>query len=325
MKSKSKSSKALIVSFVLHLIVGLVGVFFWPTQRTTREQGSINAVLMQVEKPKTKRMSRPKRAQVRKQKTTVQTNRPALKILTSNAPATDRGVVSAAQPTQFNLEPLDLSDGIGLSTDSVTPQAMPQMDRVETTPIKPESDEVERPKSRLVKFIERQEGPQRIIYCVDLSSSMLGLNPRKLQKILAIMGDSLEFLEAHDVFNIITFSGEVEFYQPNFLSVNDANVFAAIAYLDQAKPTKSSRYSDRDMLEALQEMRNRRPTIVVLFSDGILTSGIPDPKAIQQHTTADTRIFTMAIDMAEDFPGAVLLRMLAVRSEGEFWLVGTGR
>ena len=61
---------------------------------------------------------------------------------------------------------------------------------------------------------------------------------------------------------------------------------------------------------------------MVLFSDGILTSGIPDLKAIKQQATTDIRIFTMAIDMAEDFPGAVLLGMLATRSEGEFWLVG---
>ena len=195
------------------------------------------------------------------------------------------------------------------------------MERVITNPIKKTDPEV-RPKSRLVKFIERQEGPQRIIYCVDLSSSMVGLKPRKLQKILAIMGNSLEFLEPHDRFNICTFSEDIQFYRPNFLPVSDVNITDTIAHLEAAKPVKSSRYSDRDMLEALQETHNRQPTIVVLFSDGILTSGIPNLKAIEQHTTTDIRIFTMAIDMAEDFPGAVLLNMLATRSEGEFWLVG---
>ena len=197
---------------------------------------------------------------------------------------------------------------------------MPQMERVITNPIK-KVDPEERLKSRLVRFIERQEGPQQIIYCVDLSSSMVGLKPRKLRRILGIMTDSLEFLEPHDQFNVCTFSEEVQFYQPNFLPVSDTNIADTVAHLEAAKPVKSERYSDKDMLEALQETHSRDPTIVVLFSDGILTSGIPDLRAIEQRATTDIRIFTMAIDMAEDFPGAVLLGALATHSEGEFWLV----
>ncbi len=320
MLSKYKSSKALVISFTLHAIAGVIGFFFWTSEQFVGHQDSINAVLMKVEEPKRKRMNRRKRPQVRRQKANVQTNQPALKILTSNAPATDRGVVSAAEPTQFSLGPMNLNDNVGLSTGSVTPQAMPQMERVITNPIK-KVDPEERRKSRLVKFIERQEGPQRIIYCLDLSSSMVGLKPRKLQRILRIMGNSLEFLEPHDQFNVCTFSEEVQFYQPDFLPVSEANIAATSAYLEGAKPVKSERYSDKDMLEALQETHNRGPTIVVLFSDGILTSGIPDLKAIEQRATGDIRIFTMAIDMAEDFPGAVLLGMLATRSDGEFWLV----
>ena len=320
MLSRYRSSKALVVSFTLHAIVGVIGFFFWTSEQFVAHQDSINAVLMKVEEPKRKRMNRRKRPQVRRQKANVQTNQPALKILTSNAPATDRGVVSAAEPTQFSLGPMNLNDNVGLSTGSITPQAMPQMERVITNPIK-KVDPEERRKSRLVKFIERQEGPQQIIYCVDLSSSMVGLKPRKLQRILRIMSNSLEFLEPHDQFNVCTFSEEVQFYQPDFLPISEANIADTTAYLEGAKPVKSERYSDRDMLEALQETHNRGPTIVVLFSDGILTSGIPDLKAIEERAASDIRIFTMAIDMAEDFPGAVLLGMLATRSEGEFWLV----
>ena len=319
MQSKYRSSKALVVSFALHFIAGVIGFFFWTSDQFVANQDAINAVLMKVEEPKRKRMNRPKRPQVRRQKATL-SNQPALKILTSNAPATERGVVSAAEPTQFSLGPLNLGDNVGLSTESIAPQATPQMERVITNPIK-KVDPEERRKSRLVKFIERQEGPQRIIYCVDLSSSMVGLNPRKLRRILGIMTNSLEFLEPHDQFNVCTFSEEVQFYQPNFLPVSDESIAETTAHLEAEKPVKSKRYSDKDMLEALQEMHNRVPTIVVLFSDGILTSGIPDLKAIKQRATTDIRIFTMAIDMAEDFPGAVLLGALATHSKGEFWLV----
>ena len=215
MQSKSKSSKALVVSFILHFIVGVVGFFFWPTQQFFSDQDSISAVLMKIEEPKTKRMNRPKRPQVQRQKTNVQTNQPALKILTSNAPATDRGVVSAAEPTQFTLGPLNLSDNVGLSTGSVTPQAMPQLERVITNPIK-KTDPEERPKSRLVRFIERQEGPQRIIYCVDLSSSMLGLTPRKLRRILGTMANSLEFLETARSIQRLYFQRRGSILSPRF-------------------------------------------------------------------------------------------------------------
>ena len=258
MQSKYRSSKALVVSFALHFIAGVIGFFFWTSDQFVANQDAINAVLMKVEEPKRKRMNRPKRPQVRRQKANVQTNQPALKILTSNAPATERGVVSAAEPTQFSLGPLNIGDNVGLSTESIAPQATPQMERVITNPIK-KVDSKERPKSRLVKFIERQEGPQRIIYCVDLSSSMVGLKPRKLRRILGIITNSLEFLEPHDQFNVCTFSEEVQFYQPNFLPVSDTNIADTVAHLEAAKPVKSERYSDKDMLEALQETHIRGP------------------------------------------------------------------
>ena len=321
MKSKSKSSRAFSISLALHLLASAIGFFFWYDPEPSLEPASISAVLMQVDKPKTKRLTRPKRAQVRKQ--TQKTSHANLKVLTSNAPATNRGIVSAAEPTKFNaLESLDLSGGIGLSTNAINlDQGMPKIEKVIQNPIEKESTEKTRPKSRLVKFIERQEGPQRIVYCVDVSSSMLGLNSRKLEKIIAIMQDSLTFLELHDHFNLMTFSSKIEFYQRDFIAVSDESISQASAYLDTVKPTKSTSYTDKDMVEALQEAQKTPPTIIVLFSDGILTSGLPDPKKMREHTADNVRVFTMATEMAEDFPGAVLLRTLADGSNGEFWLV----
>jgi hypothetical protein len=320
MKSKHKSGKAFAVSVILHIIAGMVGFFFWPIAELSLDEGAVTAVLMKVEKPRIKRMNRRKRARIQKvTETNLTTNQPNLKILTSNAPVTQRGIVSAAAPTKLgDLGSLDFS-GDNLTTNTV--RIAPRMHEMVKTPVKTEPVEEERPKSRLVKFIEKQPYPQQIVYCVDLSSSMLGLNPRKLQKIIAILQDSLPFLEPHDQFNIMTFSSEVEFYQPNFLPVNDDNISSAVAYLNAAKPEKSSRYADKDMFEALQEAKKGQPTIIVLFSDGILTSGFPDMKAVEKQIADKTKIFAIATEMAEDFPGAVLLKMLADTSSGEFWLV----
>ncbi len=320
MKSKHKSGKAFAVSVILHIIAGMVGFFFWSTAELSLDEGAVTAVLMKVEKPRIKRMNRRKRARIQKvTETNLTTNQPNLKILTSNAPVTQRGIVSAAAPTKLgDLGSLDFS-GDNLTTNTV--RIAPRLHEMVKTPVKTEPVEEERPKSRLVKFIEKQPYPQQIVYCVDLSSSMLGLNPRKLQKIIAILQDSLPFLEPHDQFNIMTFSSEVEFYQPNFLPVNDDNISSAVAYLNAAKPEKSSHYVDKDIFEALQEARKGQPTIIVLFSDGILTSGFPEVKAVEKHIAGKTKIFAMATEMAEDFPGAVLLKMLADTSSGEFWLV----
>lgn len=322
MKSRIKLSGALIVSIAIHAIIGTIGVFFWIDSGPANQQDSIRAVLMKVEKPKLKRKTAPKRARVRK-RTSDQTNQPRLKVLTSNAPVTARGVVSAAAPTEFSATgSLDLNDGMGLDTSGVEfDQGTPQIGRVIENPIGRVSKKDARPKSRLVKFIERQEGPQQIAYCVDLSSSMLGLTPRKLKKILSIMQNSLTFLEPHDRFNIITFGSEISFFREELIPVTDDGVVAGTSYFETLSPRKSDTYADKDMIEAIQEIHKIPHTIIVLFSDGILTSGVPDLNKIRQTATDSAPIFSMGIEMPEDFPGAVMLSALAADSDGEFWLV----
>ena len=325
MRLKAKSAKAFIVSLVLHLIAGTIGFFYWYNPKSGVEREAIETILMVAKKPETKRITRPKRAQVQRRQTT-STSQAQLKILTSEAPATSRGIVSAAEPTKFDpLATVDLGDGSDLSTKVKLSHGMPKIERVIKNPGKKKKPVEAPPKSRLVKFIERQQGPQRLIYCVDVSSSMVGLNPRKLQKIIAILQDSLTFLEPHDRFNLMTFSDTITFYQRDFFAQSDASISQANAYLDTVKPTKSRSYTDKDMLEALSEAQKADPTIVVLFSDGILTSGLPNPEQLKQHVDKNTRIFTMAIEMAEGFPGAVMLGILAKSSDGEFWLVDGNR
>ena len=103
--------------------------------------------------------------------------------------------------------------------------------------------------------------------------------------------------------------------------MTDDGVADGASYFGLLSPKKSDTYADKDMIEVIQEIQKLRHTIVVLFSDGILTSGIPDPNKIRQTAAASARIFTMGIEMPEDFPGAVMLAMLATGSDGEFWLV----
>ena len=322
---KSKSSKALLVSVLLHLGVGSLGFFFWFSTNPQRNADAINALFVVEEKPKVRRVTPPKRTQVRHRRTR-DVSQPRLKVLTSNRPASTRGVVSAADPAPFQpFDTEDVGEPVGPTATNVEFDDTPRVQRVIERPFKREKKAKTRPKSRLVRFIEAQEGAQRIAYCIDLSTSMQNLPPRKLKRVIDLMRNSLTFLESHDSFNIIAFSTELIVYQEGFVPVTEQTVAASSNYLADIQSQIHTKGTDHDMLSALTEIAKTAPTIVVLFSDGIPTtiSG-PDLTLVAEHATGNGRIFAMGIGMAPNFPGAVMLRQLATVSEGDLWLVDRG-
>ena len=319
---RSKSSKALLISVLLHVGVGVLGFFYWFGTAPMREASSINALFVQEEKPKVRRVTPPKRAQI-VQKRTRETSQQRLKILTSNAPVSSRGVVSAAEPAPFQqFDSNDLSEPIGPTATSVEFDNVPRVQKVIERPFVKQEKVETRYKSRLVKFIEAQEGPQRIVYCVDLSTSMQSLPPHKFKKIIDIMRDSLTFLEPHDSFNIVAFSTALTVYRENFVPVTDETVAASSNYLAEIQSQIHTKGTDHDMLTALTEIAKTGPTLVVLFSDGIPTTiEVPDLTLVGQYATGNGRVFAMGIGMAPNYPGAVMLKQLATVSEGDLWLV----
>ena len=319
---RSKSSKALLISVLLHLGVGVLGLFYWFGTNPQRNTDSINALLIMEEKPKVRRVQRRKRVEMMRKRTR-DTNQPRLKILTSNQPATTRGVVSAAEPAPFQaFDNNDLSEPVGPTSTAVEFDNTPRVQRVIERPFKKRPKTQERPKSRLVKFIEAQEGPQRIVYCIDLSTSMQNLPPHKLKRIIDLMRDSLTFLEAHDSFNIVAFSTELIAYQEGFVPVTEETVATSSNYLANIQSQIHTKGTDHDMLTALTETAKTTPTLVVLFSDGIPTTiAGTDLNLVGEHATGNGRIFAMGTGMSPNFPGAVMLRQLATVSEGDLWLV----
>ena len=323
---KSKSSKALLISVLLHLGVGVLGFFYWFSTAPMREASSINALFVREEKPKVRRVTPPKRAQIVRERTR-DVSRQRLKILTSNAPASNRGVVSAADPAPFQqFDTNDLVEPIGPTTTSVEFDDVPRVQKVIERPFVKKEKGKTRHKSRLVKFIEAQEGPQRIVYCVDLSTSMQNLPPHKLRKIINLMRNSLTFLEPHDSFNIVAFSTELIVYQEGFVPVTEKTVSESADYLARIQDQIHAKGTDHDMLTALTEIAKTAPTLVVLFSDGIPTTiEGPDLTLVGQYATGNGRIFAMGIGMSPNFPGAVMLKRLATVSQGDLWLVDRGR
>ncbi len=324
---KSKSSKALLISVLLHLGVGMLGFFYWFGTHPQRNADAINALFVIEEKPKVRRVTPPKRTQVRHRKTR-DVSQPRLKILTSNQPASTRGVVSAAEPAPFQpFDTEDVGEPVGPTATNVEFDNAPRVQRVIERPFKKEKKAETRFKSRLVRFIEAQEGPQRIVYCIDLSTSMQTLPPRKLKRVIDLMRNSLTFLEPHDSFNIVAFSTELIVYQNDgFIPVTEPTVAASSNYLADIQSQIHTKGTDHDMLSALTEIAKTAPTLVVLFSDGIPTtiSG-PDLTLVGEHAAGNGRIFAMGTGMAPNFPGAVMLRRLATVSEGDLWLVDRGR
>ena len=323
---KSKSSKAFLISVLLHLGIGMLGLFFWFSTAPMREASSINALFVREEKPKVRRVTPPKRAQI-VQKRTRDVSQQRLKILTSNAPVSSRGVVSTAEPAPFQqFDSNDLVEPIGPTATSIDFDDVPRVQKVIERPFVKEEKVETRYKSRLVKFIEAQEGPQRIVYCVDLSTSMQNLPPHKLKKIIDLMRDSLTFLEPHDSFNIVAFSTALSVYQESFVPVTEKAVSASADYLAKIQTQIHTKGTDHDMLTALTEIAKTSPTLVVLFSDGIPTTiEVPDLTLVGQYATGNGRIFAKGIGMAPNFPGAVMLKRLATVSQGDLWLVDRGR
>ena len=323
---KSKSSKALLVSVLLHLGVGVIGFFYWFSTNPHRNADSINALFVIEEKPKVRRVTPPKRTQVQHRKTR-DVSQPRLKILTSNQPASTRGVVSAAEPAPFQpFETENVGEPVGPTATHIEFDNVPRVQKVIERPFVKEEKVETRYKSRLVKFIEAQAGPQRIVYCIDLSTSMQNLPPHKLKRIIDLMRDSLTFLEPHDSFNVIAFSTELTVYQDNFVAVTEQTVAASSNYLADIHAHIRTKGTDHDMLSALTEIAKTAPTLVVLFSDGIPTTiSKPDLTRIGEHAAGNGRIFAMGTGMSPNFPGAVMLKRLATVSEGELWLVDRGQ
>ena len=320
-----RSFGAFGISSLLHMVLIVILAFYILQQTISNQYDPIYSEILVAEPEKIKRVIPRKRIEFQKPNVSkVNVDQPNLKILTSNAPPTDRGVISASKPTEFSLDgPINLNTEVENLGEGISiPKKSAHLGKMIGRPTGTNQKEKEREKSKLVKFIERQLGVQQVFYSLDLSSSMRNLSPLKLRRIIAIIQDSLDFLESHDKFNLVTFSGDISLYHPELVDPTIGNVKQVKEYLNRIKPEQSSRASDQDMLSALNFIKPNNPTIVVLFSDGILTSaGIPKPEEIGKYVPSNTKIFTIAIGMSPDFPGAILLKMLSNQSDGEFWLV----
>ena len=123
--------------------------------------------------------------------------------------------------------------------------------------------------------------------------------------------------------NILTFGEDVKCWRDRYAPATRELKAEATIYFDKLVPKKKGWASDKDMLYALKSMPKDNPSIIVLFSDGILTTAeIPASSKIINEVLAGTKVFSVGTEMSADFPGAVMMRTLAEQNDEGFWLVG---
>lgn len=327
MFAKYKFSKFLGISLFAHFILVLV-LYVLPTTYHQAVEKKVDVVFLNLESKPLKRRIAPKRAAIQPtRESNFQAGRATANVaVTQMRVSSGSAIYTDARIRSGDADVLAATPGIGSSKGAFSSSIGERQMRAYSQPIemKQVTTRGGKPKSRLILFIERMEGPQNIIYCIDLSSSMNALGIGNFRIVVNLIQDSLRALEAHDRFNIFTFGARTLFYKPDIIPVTENNVEQAIKFLTQLGPGNIPSNFETDLFTALEQSERVNPSIIVLFSDGLPTIEAPGMKNIMNNISPENRdgkLFTMTINMDETYPGAVLMKKLAEKSEGEFWLV----
>lgn len=325
MFARYKFSKFMIISLLAHFILAVI-LFVWPTTYQQTVDKKVDIVFFDLESKPLKRRSAPKRAAIQPiRESDFHVGRANANVAVTQMRVSGGSEIytDARIRSDGDADVLAATPGIGSGRDTFSSSIGERQMRAYSQHIemKQVATKSGKPKSRLILFIERMEGPQNIIYCIDLSSSMNALGIGSFRIVVNLIQDSLQALEADDRFNIFTFGARTLFYKPDMIPVTENNVEKAIKFLSQLSPGKIPSNFETDLFTALEQSERANSSIIVLFSDGLPTTGALDLKNIMNNINSGGKLFTMTINMDETYPGAVLMNKLAEKSEGEFWLV----
>ncbi len=178
-------------------------------------------------------------------------------------------------------------------------------------------------KSQLVDFVDRTKGKRDIIYCLDVSASMGSANKLNLSR--NYLKDSLLALNENDRFNIIAFSKSYEmFHKDGLLQATRENILKAMSFLDNFTPQSIRANTKTDLLSPILFALDMKPTIIVMVTDGLPTSGVINPEKILQNVKEKnvngTKIFAIGMEMDQDQPESWLMKAIAEQNGGEYQL-----
>lgn len=159
--------------------------------------------------------------------------------------------------------------------------------------------------------------PRDVTFVIDVSGSMSG---RKLEQAKAAGRQLLRTLTDRDRFRVVDFSTDVRSFRDEFVSATEANVRAAVRYLDDLDATGSTNISGA-LEEALREGGSRREEggrvpLVIFMTDGTATVGERDPAVIAQRAARlrdNARLFS--VGMGADV-NVGLIEQLAIEGRG---------
>jgi len=185
----------------------------------------------------------------------------------------------------------------------------------------------------IIKFLSEKEGPQRIVYCLDVSASMSAAGLNKLGLAIDALKDSMLMLKEHDEFNIITFSQKAKSLYDDMKTANTENLQDAFKYLNRFMPETISKNLGTNLLEAMLLAFESKPTAVILITDGIPVAYDSkqyyietDPNKILQKIkeknvqNASIYVVGLEIDLKRSF-GSYLLVALANQNNGKLKLI----
>lgn len=188
------------------------------------------------------------------------------------------------------------------------------------------------PKDKLgiIDFIEEAEGPQQVVFCLDVSSSMQAAGLRKLELGIEAIKEALASLDEDDSFNIITFHATAKLRKRRLAPVTEKNIETVSKYLDRFTPEGIAGNTGTNLLETIEKALEVNPSIIVLVTDGLPADPYGnieiDPttilKTVKAKNVNGASIYIVALEInLRASPGASLLIDLVEQNGGKIKVV----
>ena len=185
----------------------------------------------------------------------------------------------------------------------------------------------------IINFLNGLDGPQNVVYCLDVSASMQAAGLNKLELALNAVKDSVLMLGSDDTFNIVPFSTTAKLMSEKLLPSDEKNIKHALWYLDTFTPESIQNNRGTNILAALDTALKLDSSVIVLVTDGLPTTIKEheietNPKKILDLVRAQNvnkaRIYVVALEIDLNLSvGAYLLESLAYEHNGDIKVVGS--
>ena len=187
----------------------------------------------------------------------------------------------------------------------------------------------------MIKYLNSLDGPQDVVYCLDISRSMAAAGLKKLELAVNAIKDSLLSLSSQSTFNIVPFSTDVRMMSEKLLEANELNIKRALQYLNTFTPESilNTQKIGTNSRAALDRALKDDPSVIFLVTDGIPlyvkgqdieTDTDTILEFVRQRNTKNARIYVVALEFDPiRSPGGHLLTSLAYENNGELKYVGS--